>query len=216
MGAEGSSEPWPACIVLVGDRSVGKTDFAHCWARNSAIKEDDYHPTIFSEDSCIVCIGGRQIEVSMWDTAGQEDYPKLMAGSLQAMDIGLLLFSYANPMSLENIRDRWAPLVFEHAKHRRVLMLVGIGSDLREDYQLREAMGECPFRESEVEDEMVQKVVADIGADRCVYCCLDSNHQVQMVVEKALELFVARVEEEAKEKKKPKKKKDKKKEKKEK
>lgn len=91
-------------------------------------------------------------------------------------------------------------------------MLVGIGSKLRDDYQTHEAMGECPFRDSEVNDEMAREVATEIGANCCVYCCIDSNHQVQMVVEKALEILVARVEEEAKAKAEAKKKSKKKKE----
>ena len=205
-----------AKIVLVGDYCVKKAEFAHCWTNNSAITKDDYHPAIFENFTGEFRSSDRQIVVQMVDTTGQEELDVIRHISYAYMDICLLLFSYDSVESLENIRDRWAPEVLEYVKHRPVMMLVGIGSDLREDYQLREAMGESPFRESTVKDEMVQKVVADIGADRCVYCCVDSNHQVQMVVDKALEIFVARAEGRAKAKKKPKQKKEKKKEKKEK
>lgn len=197
-------------IVLVGDRCTKKTAFAHCWRTKSVIGKDDYCPTIADNYSCTVSVGGQQIWVQMWDTSGQEDYKKLRPLSYVCTDIFLLFFLDDSVDSLDNIRSVWAPEVLEYAKPPTVLILVCIAS---EDCILREAMGQSPF--GDASHEMVQQVMADIGADHCLSCRLDIVNEVDMVVEKALEIFLARVEEEAKPKveakKKPKKKKEKKK-----
>ena len=123
----------------------------------------------------------------MWDTSAQEDYEKLRRLLYLSTDIFLLFFLDDSVESLENIRSLWAPDLGEYAKPPTVLILVSIAS---EDYRLREAMGGSPF--GGASDEMVQQVMADIGADHCLPCCVDSVDHVQMVVEKALEIFLAR------------------------
>ena len=174
-------------IVLVGDRCTKKAAFAHCWQTKSAIVKDDYCPAGADNYSCTVFVGGQQIEVQMWDTSGQEDYKKLRPLSYVCTDIFLLFFLDDSVDSLDNIRSVWAPEVLEYAKPSTVLILVSIAS---EDCILREAMGQSPF--GDASHEMVQQVMADIGADHCLPCCVDSVDHVQMVVEKALEIFLAR------------------------
>ena len=55
-----------------------------------------------------------QVELALWDTAGQEDYDRLRPLSYPDTDVILMCFSIDNPDSLENITEKWTPEVSGH------------------------------------------------------------------------------------------------------
>ena len=52
-----------------------------------------------------------QVELSLWDTQGQDEYDKLRPLSYPDTDVILMCFSIDNPASLENIPAKWSPEV---------------------------------------------------------------------------------------------------------
>lgn len=48
-----------------------------------------------------------QIELTLWDTAGQEDYDRLRTLSYPDTNVILMCFSIDSPDSLANIREKW-------------------------------------------------------------------------------------------------------------
>ena len=52
-----------------------------------------------------------QVELALWDTAGQEDYDRLRPLSYPDTDVILMCFAIDNPDSLENIPEKWTPEV---------------------------------------------------------------------------------------------------------
>ena len=52
-----------------------------------------------------------QVELALWDTAGQEDYDRLRPLSYPDTDVILMCFSIDSPDSLENIPEKWTPEV---------------------------------------------------------------------------------------------------------
>lgn len=52
-----------------------------------------------------------KVQLSLWDTAGQEDYDRLRPLSYPETDVFLLCFAIDCPDSLENINDKWLPEV---------------------------------------------------------------------------------------------------------
>ena len=186
-------------VLLVGDACTNKTSFGVCWATGQVLEKGQEIPTVFDGYESPVKVGDREVLIRMWDTAGQEEYKKLRPLSYPQTDVFLVFFSYESMESLENIRSQWVPEIKEHVKRPPVLMLVGMRFNVREDYQLREAMGECPFCESPVKDEMVEEVVAQTGADGFMECCPLINHSVPMVLERALEIFLEPKEKKKKE-----------------
>lgn len=52
-----------------------------------------------------------QVELALWDTAGQEDYDRLRPLSYPDTDVILMCFSIDSPDSLENIPEKWSPEV---------------------------------------------------------------------------------------------------------
>lgn len=55
--------------------------------------------------------GFLQVELALWDTAGQEDYDRLRPLSYPDTDVILMCFSIDSPDSLENIPEKWTPEV---------------------------------------------------------------------------------------------------------
>ena len=52
-----------------------------------------------------------QVELALWDTAGQEDYDRLRPLSYPDTDVILLCFAINNKDSLENVCEKWKPEV---------------------------------------------------------------------------------------------------------
>ena len=67
-------------VVLVGDGAVGKTCLLLSYAQDKL--PDEYVPTVFDSYSVTVPMGEDNIELNMFDTAGQEDYDKWDLGYL--------------------------------------------------------------------------------------------------------------------------------------
>ena len=73
-----------------------------------------------------------QVELALWDTAGQEDYDRLRPLSYPDTDVILMCFSIDSPDSLENIPEKWTPEV-RHFCPNVPIILVGNKKDLRND-----------------------------------------------------------------------------------
>ncbi len=65
-----------------------------------------------------------QVELALWDTAGQEDYDRLRPLSYPDTDVILMCFSIDSPDSLENIPEKWTPEV-RHFCPNVPIILVG-------------------------------------------------------------------------------------------
>ncbi|NXS03382.1 RHOA protein, partial [Oxylabes madagascariensis] len=77
-----------------------------------------------------------QVELALWDTAGQEDYDRLRPLSYPDTDVILMCFSIDSPDSLENIPEKWTPEV-KHFCPNVPIILVGNKKDLRNDEHTR-------------------------------------------------------------------------------
>eukprot|EP01089_Gocevia_fonbrunei_P007679 TRINITY_DN18917_c0_g1_i1.p1 TRINITY_DN18917_c0_g1~~TRINITY_DN18917_c0_g1_i1.p1 ORF type:complete len:176 (+),score=27.43 TRINITY_DN18917_c0_g1_i1:72-530(+) len=75
---------------------------------------------------------GHTYALGLWDTAGQEEYKRLRTLSYKETNIFLLCFSIADPVSFENIREKWVPEINHYAPHVP-LVLVGTKKELRDD-----------------------------------------------------------------------------------
>jgi small GTP-binding protein len=56
-----------------------------------------------------VSFEGKEIELALWDTAGQEEYDRLRPLSYPESDVILIVFSIDFPVSLGNVQDKVCP-----------------------------------------------------------------------------------------------------------
>uniref|UniRef100_A0A8D8RV13 Ras-related protein ced-10 n=1 Tax=Cacopsylla melanoneura TaxID=428564 RepID=A0A8D8RV13_9HEMI len=118
-------------ITVVGDGMVGKTCLLMTYTTKAFPQE--YIPTVFENYSGTITDGkDRVYTVTLWDTAGQEDYERLRPLSYPNTDCFLLCFSINSRASYENIFSKWYPEL-SHYCPRVPIILVGTKVDIRDE-----------------------------------------------------------------------------------
>ena len=64
-------------LVIVGDGECGKTCLLIVFSRDEFPDPDHYIPTVFETYVAGIDVDNRQVELALWDTAGQEDFDRL-------------------------------------------------------------------------------------------------------------------------------------------
>jgi len=121
-------------VTVVGDGAVGKTCLLLTYTTGQC--PGDYVPTIFDNYNANVCVDGQLGQLSMWDTAGQEDYDRLRPLSYPGTDVFLACYSTCSPSTLANLRHKWLEEIRLHAGRGATVVLVGTKSDARSDPEI--------------------------------------------------------------------------------
>lgn len=119
--------------VAIGDGAVGKTCLLYCYANDQFPEE--YIPTVFDNYSRNIIHNNKQLQLSLWDTAGQEDYDQLRSFSYPETNIFLVCFSLISPTSLDNVIQKWIPEIKKNNKNTPII-LVGLKCDLVNDAEI--------------------------------------------------------------------------------
>jgi len=151
--------------VIVGDGAVGKTCLLVSYTSNAFPYE--YIPTVFDNYSANVMVDGRPINLSLWDTAGQEDYDRLRPLSYPQTDVFITAFSVVSPASYENVKSKWFPELQHHAPGVPIV-LVGTKCDLRNDESIVQQL-QMKGMHLVTKDEAI-KMAQDIGAIKYLEC----------------------------------------------
>ncbi|ORY74606.1 ras family-domain-containing protein [Protomyces lactucae-debilis] len=119
-------------IVILGDGAAGKTSLLNVFTRGffPAV----YEPTVFENYIHDIFIDGQQVELSLWDTAGQEEFDRLRSLSYSDTHVIMVCFAVDSPDSLENVQSKWVGEIAEHCEGVK-LVLVALKCDLRETEQ---------------------------------------------------------------------------------
>ena len=117
----------PVKLVVVGDRGVGKTNFLVCETNGSL---PCYVPSVFENCLTNIMVRGFPITVSLWNTAGQEDYVRLRPLSYPETDVFVVCFDVASRSSFQSVSEIWVPEV-RHFVPEAVVLLLGTKTDLR-------------------------------------------------------------------------------------
>ncbi|KAI6239829.1 hypothetical protein M3Y99_00534700 [Aphelenchoides fujianensis] len=106
-----------------------------------------YVPTVFENYVADITIDQKNVELALWDTAGQEDYDRLRPLS---------------PDSLANVKEKWAPEVRHYCSPQVPLILVANKKDTRTDAAVIRELGRS--KQAPVSYEEGKKMAESIGA----------------------------------------------------
>lgn len=167
----------PIKLVVVGDGTVGKTCLLIAFT-TGAFPEREYVPTVFDNYAGNMEVDGVRVSMTLWDTAGQEDYERLRPLSYPGTDGFLLCFSVDSSKSYENIGIQWHPEVRHHCP-RTPFILVGTKTDLRDN-------AEPGSDRNFITRTQGKKMAAKIKASKYVECSAKEVNGVKEVFEEAV------------------------------
>ncbi|AAS51668.1 ADL252Wp [Eremothecium gossypii ATCC 10895] len=123
-----SKHPIERKIVILGDGACGKTSLLNVFTRGYFPKV--YEPTVFENYIHDIFVDNQHITLSLWDTAGQEEFDRLRSLSYSDTHTIMLCFSVDSRDSLENVKNKWVSEIADHCEGVK-LVLVALKCDLR-------------------------------------------------------------------------------------
>merc|ERR1711923_4088 len=174
-------------LVIVGDGACGKTCLLIVFSKDQF--PEVYVPTVFENYVADIEVDGKQVELALWDTAGQEDYDRLRPLSYPDTDVILMCFSIDSPDSLENIPEKWTPEV-KHFCPNVPIILVGNKKDLRNDSSTIKELGK--MKQEPVSYSEGEQMASRIGAKSYLECSALTKEGVRDVFEAATKAALQR------------------------
>jgi Ras-related C3 botulinum toxin substrate 1 len=161
--------------VIVGDGAVGKTCLLISYTTNTY--NNDYIPTVFDNYSANVMMDNQIIQLSLWDTAGQEDFDKLRPLSYSSTDVFIVCFSLISQTSYSNVATKWIKELNLYCPDS-LIILVGTKKDMR------------PKSNKPVEYVDGLNLSKRIGAVKYVECSSITKEGVKSVFDEAIRAVV--------------------------
>lgn len=160
----------PIKCVACGDAAVGKTCMLISFVENKF--PEKYVPTVFDNHNITMDVDGSMTELSIWDTAGTEDYALIRPLSYSNTDVFLLCFSLIDSESMHNVKSFWYEEI-EKEQPGTEMFMVGLKSDLRKSDNSRiiplsecknfaEGMGIKYFECSALTQEGLKEIFEDV------------------------------------------------------
>ncbi|KAF3482366.1 small Rho-type GTPase [Arthroderma uncinatum] len=112
-------------LVLLGDGACGKTSLLNVFTRG-------FFPTVYEPTVFDIYVDNIHMELSLWDTAGQEEFDRLRALSYDDTQAIMLCFSVDSKDSLENVESKWMAEIGENCPGAKIVV-VALKCDLREE-----------------------------------------------------------------------------------
>ena len=190
-------------LVIVGDGMCGKTCLLF------AFKDDRFIPshdaTIFDTYVADIQVDGKtvnfhwnllsidtfsQIDLALFDTAGQEDYDRLRPLSYPDTSVVLICFSVDSPVSLNSVTERWIPEI-RHFCGQCPIILVACKKDLRYDPDTIDKLKQDGSKP--ITTEMGKQVAGQIKANAYMECSAKTREGVQDLFVQAARLSLRKV-----------------------
>ena len=131
-------------------------------------------------DSTEVVWRGQSVYLSIWDTAGQEDFDRIRQMSYNDVSMFFVCFSVVDSITCENVRVRWLPEIRQHCPNA-MIMLIGTKLDLRESGE-----SDPTARRHAVSFEQGSALANEIGAVRYMECSAISSLGVKAIFDTAV------------------------------
>lgn len=142
-----------------------------------------YEPTVFENYGYDIFIDGQSVKLSLWDTAGQEEFDRLRSLSYSDTHCIMLCFAIDSMDSLENVKSKWVGEIAVHCEGVK-LVLIALKCDLRayedDDYVANDANENTSTKKKKrlITYEEGLAVAKEIGALRYLECSAKKNRGV--------------------------------------
>ncbi|KAI6649205.1 RAS-like GTP-binding protein [Oopsacas minuta] len=170
-------------LVVVGDSKCGKSAVLYMLAKELYL--EGYVPTLFENYASEIESNQGLVQVSMYDTPGDDNYSHIRPLSYPDTDILLLCFDLSSPQSYHNIFTKWIPEIREYCPGVPFI-IVGCKNDLinmelkkADDYIVSEL---APT----TQDEMAQ-LLSHTGAVDYFQCSAKYNYNLIGLFSKAVD-----------------------------
>jgi small GTP-binding protein len=155
-------------VVVIGDSSVGKTCISLRYLTGDFSNQT--RPTIAAGFcNASVKLGKTEIDLLIWDTAGQEAYRGLTAQYYRDAKIALIVFDLSNAATLNSVKE-WHLRLVDANPNPVLVVLVGNKSDLTARQVARE-QGEAVAAEIKAlykeASALTGKGISEIFEDAC-------------------------------------------------
>ena len=132
-----NKKPIPCKVILVGESGVGKTAIISRYIKNWY---NDNQPSTLSPLSLKknIIIDGYNIDLEIWDTAGQEQYRSIASLFYKDALICILVYDITQRKSFENIQSYWHFSVTENGLKGIIIGVAGNKNDLYEKEEVSE------------------------------------------------------------------------------
>ncbi|KJA18060.1 hypothetical protein HYPSUDRAFT_145562 [Hypholoma sublateritium FD-334 SS-4] len=169
----GRGRPTYYKVVVCGDGACGKTSLLNVFTRGFFTQV--YEPTVFENYVHDIYVDEQLVELSLWDTAGQEEFDRLRSLSYAETHVIMICFSVDNPVSLENVESKWLDEILEHCPGVKV----PLKCDLRDEPAIKERLKRYGTHPVQYEEGL--SVARRIRASRYLECSSKHNRGVTEV-----------------------------------
>ncbi|TFK51692.1 hypothetical protein OE88DRAFT_1712223 [Heliocybe sulcata] len=169
----GRSRPIQRKVVVCGDGACGKTSLLNVFTRGFFTQV--YEPTVFENYVHDLYVDEQLVELSLWDTAGQEEFDRLRSLSYAETHVVMICFSVDNPTSLDNVEAKWIDEILEYCPGVKVTLKC----DLRDDRSTKERLSRYGTHPVQYEEGLA--VARRIRASRYLECSSKHNRGVAEV-----------------------------------
>lgn len=126
-------------LVMLGGGGVGKSAITIQFVQDKFIK--DYDPTIEDSYRKQVVVDGRVSMLSIWDTAGQEEYEALQDGYIRDADGFVIVYSIIDKKSFDSIRKIHEKILRIKDSDKEPIIVLGNKIDLEDKREVATAEG---------------------------------------------------------------------------
>lgn len=159
----------------MGDGACGKTSLLNVFTRGYFPQV--YEPTVFENYVHDIFVDGQAMQLSLWDTAGQEEFDRLRSLSYSDTHTIMLCFSVDSRDSLENVQTKWVSEIVDHCEGVK-LVLVALKCDLRSNEDDAEQQAPQQSQKRLISYEEGLAVAKKVGALRYLECSAKKNRGV--------------------------------------
>ena len=136
-------------LLIVGDSSVGKSNFIYRFIENRFCEE---YLTTSGIDlkTANIKVKDKMIRVQLWDTAGQEKYRAITKNLFLKVLGALVFYDITNENSFQNLKE-WVKSIKEECGGHMQMILIGSKSDLADKRVVRRDEAEAYAKEQKIE-----------------------------------------------------------------